>query len=111
MRHAVLVAASALPTAAPSACASWLAVSHCPALAWPWQQVLLLELEGVQLVLRITATNTLAPEEQEEAIGYHCFRGRLAPETQVYLHALSSTSSASSGGTNGGWLFQGLGGA
>lgn len=38
-----------------------------------------------QLLLRVGEVNTLSPAEQEEAVGYHCFRGLLTPDTQVYL--------------------------
>ncbi|GAB4817964.1 hypothetical protein N2152v2_005010 [Parachlorella kessleri] len=44
-----------------------------------------LEREGHQLLLRVSATNTLNPSEQEECIGYHCYRGLVTPDTQVYL--------------------------
>lgn len=51
-------------------------------------QLVSLTLGGHCWLLRITETNTLDPDARANAIGYHCFRGRLAPGTRVYLHAL-----------------------
>lgn len=36
-----------------------------------------LEVGARQLLLRITATNTLDAEAQEEAVAYHCYRGEV----------------------------------
>jgi hypothetical protein len=37
------------------------------------------ELPGVPaLLLRVTVTNTLTAEEQQDVLGYHCFRYRIA---------------------------------
>lgn len=52
-------------------------------------QSILVCVDGQEVVLRITTTNTLAAAEQEEAIGYHCYRGRLNPDTAVYLSVFS----------------------
>ncbi|KAL4437011.1 hypothetical protein ABPG75_004150 [Micractinium tetrahymenae] len=42
--------------------------------------------QGLKLLLRVTATNTLDAEAQEEQLGYHCYRGLLTPETQIFFH-------------------------
>jgi hypothetical protein len=39
----------------------------------------LLHLDGRRLLLRVTATNTLDAEAQEEQLAYHCFRGGRHP--------------------------------
>ena len=39
----------------------------------------LLHLDGRRLLLRVTATNTLDAEAQEEQLAYHCFRGGCYP--------------------------------
>lgn len=56
-------------------------------------ELIVIQLVHVPLLLRITSTNTLAEDEQEEAIGYHCYRGVLTPTTAIYLHALSEVAS------------------
>jgi hypothetical protein len=41
----------------------------------PALQYVVVELPGVPaLLLRVTATNTLIAEEQQDVLGYHCFR-------------------------------------
>ncbi|MEW5318093.1 MAG: hypothetical protein WDW38_009344 [Sanguina aurantia] len=47
--------------------------------------------KGVSLIIRITCTHVLDAAEREEAIAYHCFRGRLAATTTVYLGQQQST--------------------
>lgn len=51
------------------------------------RQLIVLQHADVDLVLRVTCTDSLSPQEQEEALGYHCYRGLLAPGTAVYLTA------------------------
>ncbi|KAF6265080.1 hypothetical protein COO60DRAFT_1633845 [Scenedesmus sp. NREL 46B-D3] len=49
-------------------------------------QYVVVELPGVPpLLLRVTAANTLTAEEQQDKLGYHCFRGLLTPDTAVYM--------------------------
>jgi hypothetical protein len=44
-------------------------------LSCPGLQYIVVELPGVPpLLLRVTAANTLTAEEQQDALGYHCFR-------------------------------------
>ncbi|KAI3433794.1 hypothetical protein D9Q98_003599 [Chlorella vulgaris] len=50
-------------------------------------EVLVLAVGGRQLLLRITATNTLDAEAQDEGVAYHCYRGLLTQDTQIYLHS------------------------
>lgn len=40
--------------------------------------------QGLQLLVRVTGTDSLTPEEQEERVGYHCYRGLVTPDTQVH---------------------------
>jgi len=43
----------------------------------------------VNLILRVTAANTLEEEQQERLLaGYHCYRGLLMPQTKLYFSAL-----------------------
>lgn len=46
-------------------------------------QLVPLQVQGLQLILRVASTHTLPVEEREEALGYHCFRGILTPTTEV----------------------------
>ena len=62
-------------------------------------EVALLTHAGHLLLLRVTAADTLDAEAQAEELGYHCFRGRLAPGTQLYLTA-SGRESGSGGGSS-----------
>lgn len=39
---------------------------------------------GEEVLLRVTRCDTLVAEEREEVIGYHCYRGRLTPDTAVF---------------------------
>ncbi|KAK9814395.1 hypothetical protein WJX72_005174 [[Myrmecia] bisecta] len=52
-------------------------------------QQLVLTHEGANLVIRVTGAHALDEEAREEAVGYHCFRGLLTPETQIFLTAKS----------------------
>lgn len=52
----------------------------------------------------MTGANTLTADEQEEAAAYHCFRGRVTPETVVYLQeapGLSGPGAAEAAGGDG----------
>lgn len=49
----------------------------------------------------MTATNTLTTEEQEEETAYHCFRGRLTPETLIYLSEAPAAASEGAGAAEG----------
>ncbi len=72
----------------------------------PLPQLLLLPHEGGDLVLRVTRTDTLSEQEQQEALGYHCYRGLLAPATAIYLTADGAAQQAagpSAGGAAAGW--------
>jgi hypothetical protein len=55
----------------------------CP----PLQLLLLRSQEGVDLVARVTGTDTMSERERQEALGYHCYRGLLGPTTAVYWSA------------------------
>jgi hypothetical protein len=44
-------------------------------------------LRGVSLRCRVVSVNTMEPEAATTAIGYHCYRGLVTPDTVVYLHA------------------------
>lgn len=58
----------------------------------------LLNVDGHELVLRVAVTNTLTAKEQADVIGYHCYRGRVTPDTAIYLREfhVAPSSSASS---------------
>lgn len=36
-------------------------------------------------VMRVASAESLDAAERADAIGYHCFRGRLLPDTAVYM--------------------------
>jgi hypothetical protein len=56
-------------------CASLSYVPHPTFCNLPALQYVVVELPGVPaLLLRVTATNTLTTEEQQDVLGYHCFR-------------------------------------
>lgn len=42
-------------------------------------------LDGVNVLVRITATNHLTEEEQADVVVYHCYRGLVTADTAVYL--------------------------
>ena len=48
-------------------------------------EMVVTSIDGVQVLCRITATDTLDPDSRAEAVGYHCYRGLVTPETQFYL--------------------------
>eukprot|EP00887_Chlorella_sp_A99_P005263 scaffold1.g5263.t1 len=50
---------------------------------------------GLRVVLRVAAADTLEPEEAEERIGYHCYRGLVTPDTRVYLTSAAAAGAAS----------------
>ncbi len=51
-------------------------ITYCPALLLiPALQYIIIDLPSTPpLLLRVVVTNTLTAEEQQEALGYHCFR-------------------------------------
>lgn len=51
-------------------------------------EVVLLKVAGHELRLRVAQTDTADASAREELVAYHCFRGVLAPGTDVYLHAM-----------------------
>ena len=53
-----------------------------PSPSPPPQHVVLAH-RGHLLLLRVTSVHTATEEEREEMIRYHCYRGRLTPDTQV----------------------------
>jgi hypothetical protein len=61
-----------------------------------WPQHVVLRHQGALLLLRVTVTHTASAEEREELIGYHCFRGRLVPDTQVGLQRVCSCCACTS---------------
>lgn len=40
---------------------------------------------SADIVLRVRSCNTLEADEAAETVGYHCFRGVVAPQTTVYI--------------------------
>ena len=48
-------------------------------------EVVTSQVSGTDWVIRITAADTLDHEARQEAIGYHCYRGRVTPETSFWL--------------------------
>eukprot|EP00798_Chlamydomonas_sp_ICE-L_P025927 gene25927-11606_t len=54
--------------------------------------VVVVPFHGVEFIIRVGCTNVLAEAEREEAIGYHCFRGVLSPNTSVYLTQAAPTT-------------------
>eukprot|EP00884_Botryococcus_braunii_P006095 jgi/Botrbrau1/15487/Bobra.43_2s0107.2 len=48
-------------------------------------QLVPLQVHGLQLLVWVAATHTLPLEDREQTLGYHCFRGTLTPLTTVYL--------------------------
>jgi hypothetical protein len=49
--------------------------------------------QTVDMAMRVASTDTLPVSEREDVIGYHCFRGRLGPNTAVYLQTEKQSSS------------------
>jgi hypothetical protein len=45
---------------------------------------------GGELLLRVSACESLEEESRAEAVGYHCYRGLVTPETEVFVRALGS---------------------
>ncbi|KAG1665059.1 hypothetical protein FOA52_012478 [Chlamydomonas sp. UWO 241] len=64
-------------------------------------ELLAVSLHGHTLLVRITTTHTLSEAERDDAIGYHCFRGRLCPSTALYLSARDDDGDSSSGAGDG----------
>ena len=48
-------------------------------------EVVTSQVSGVDLVVRFMAADTLDHEARQEAISYHCYRGRVTPETSFWL--------------------------
>ena len=57
-------------------------------------EVILLTVAGHELRLRVAQTDTADAGARDELVAYHCFRGVLAPETDVYLHAMQDREDA-----------------
>lgn len=48
-------------------------------------EVVVLDVGGLDVRLRVSRTDVLSQDAREDAVGYHCFRGLLTPATRVYL--------------------------
>jgi len=64
-------------------------------------ELLPVRVSDAELLVRVTAAHVLPGEEREEAIGYHCFRGRVGPTTNVYLTQRDPEPSNGSSSSNG----------
>jgi len=57
-------------------------------------EVILITVAGHALRLRVAQTDTADAAARDELVAYHCYRGLLAPETDVYLHAMQDREDA-----------------
>lgn len=48
-------------------------------------ELVLVDMEGLALVIRISSVNTLDEAARDEALSYHCYRGLVTPDTVIYL--------------------------
>lgn len=48
-------------------------------------ELVMVHVDGLALLVRITEVNTLDEEAREEALSYHCFRGLVTPETILWV--------------------------
>lgn len=48
-------------------------------------ELVLVHLESLALVVRISSVNTLDEAARDEALSYHCYRGLVTPDTIIYL--------------------------
>lgn len=47
--------------------------------------LVLVQADGVSLIVRVAAVNNLDEAAREEALSYHCYRGLVTPDTLIYL--------------------------
>jgi Cytochrome b5-like Heme/Steroid binding domain len=64
--------------------------SRCVGAVLTCGQVLLLELAGVSLRVRVGETHTVDASSRQEKVGYHCFRGLCTAETHIYFESDAS---------------------
>jgi len=57
-------------------------------------EVIVLTVAGQELRLRVSQTDTADATARDAIVAYHCFRGVLAPGTDVYLHAMQDKEDA-----------------
>ena len=50
-------------------------------------ELMLVPIDDVLLLVRVVDVNTLDEAAREEAVGYHCYRGLVTPETIIWLAA------------------------
>lgn len=48
-------------------------------------ELVLVSIDGLALVVRISSVNTLDEAGRDQALTYHCYRGLVTPDTEVYL--------------------------
>ena len=48
-------------------------------------ELVLVPIDGMTLIVRVVEANTLDEAAREEAVGYHCYRGLVTPETSIWL--------------------------
>jgi hypothetical protein len=48
-------------------------------------ELVLVRVDGIDLIVRVAAVNSLDEAAREEAISYHCYRGLVTPDTAIYL--------------------------
>jgi len=48
-------------------------------------ELVLVSIDSLALVVRISSVNTLDEAARDEALTYHCYRGLVTPDTEVYL--------------------------
>lgn len=58
-------------------------------------ELVLVHMESLALVVRISSVNTLDEAARDEALSYHCFRGLVTPDTFIYLTEGGSDGGAS----------------
>ena len=50
-------------------------------------ELVLVQVDGLALLVRVAEVNTLDEEAREAALSYHCFRGLVTPETALWVTA------------------------
>ena len=57
-------------------------------------ELVLVHIDGLAIIVRITEVHNLDEEARQEAISYHCYRGLVTPDTIISLEEEGETINA-----------------
>ena len=75
----------------------WVCVGEVLTLSYPRDGDDLAFLGATSLRMRVARCDTIDAADAAVALGYHCYRGRVVPDTRVYVHAVADPGAEDGG--------------